>query len=237
MKQRPLSIWIISAIYMLIAPVGFGYVAIASRFDGELFSKMMRWDVALVLLAGSVVGYGVFRVRPWGYFAFLGYSSALVLGMSFRHFLNPTTFSYFTVVGFIAGVGAIAAFIQKHFSAPYFNPHLRWWESDPRFQTELNVSLSVDGGSHSATVRDLSRSGCFLSSEARVAPGDVVKIKITLLDYQFSSEARVIRVSEKLDGFGLMFYDLDKENKKTVKAIIKYLCENHTPTRNMPISA
>ncbi len=238
MKHRPISIWIISAIYFLIAPLGVGYLLYSVGWDLRLFFRTVRWDLIAVLLSGSVVGYGVYKVRPWGYFAFLGYSSALVLGGAFRHFADPTAFSYISVIALIAGIGAIAGFIQKHFSAPYFNPQMRWWETSTRYDTtDINVEIDVDGAEVRGEISDISRTGCFITGPIRVVPGDIVRVRLNLLDYEFSTLCRVVRVSGVFEGYGLMYLDMNAKRKKQIRSIIRYLSQTREESRDVPVSA
>ena len=237
MKKRPLSIWIISTVYMLIAPVGIAYMWHASNWSTHTLAANLRWDVLGVLVCGSFVGYGVFKVRPWGYFAFLGYSAALVLAFVYRHILDPTTFNYLSVIILVGSLGVVAGMIQRHFSAPYFNPQLRWWESDPRLKAQMNAKLLVDGEKTDCHVLDISQSGAFVASDETLIPGDILRFRLSLIDYDFAAEARVVRKSQALGGYGIMFLDMDRNRRKVIKSVLRYLSGQSSPKSSQNVAA
>lgn len=175
------------------------------------------------------VSVGIFMVRPWGYFAYLTYSVALIGYFLFEYFTSPLLHNYGLLLGAVGILGVVSILIQRHVTAPYFNPRMRWWERHSRYRVNLQAEFMIDGDARKAQLLDLSMSGCYAVVDSKVAPGDVVTVEIRLMDFKVRTLARVIWENREHPGsYGVMFTDLEKETRKELKKIIQYLAEIST---------
>ena len=209
MKKRPYSLWIISLALLLTGPLSF-FVS----------SDPKIWAIAAV---GTLLGVGVWRVRLWGYFGFLAYSAALLIFQLYSYVMSPDPSLYLSLVAGASVAGVAAFLLQKHLTAPYFNPHLRWWETDPRFHVDLHIELLVEGHSRKGKVLDISRGGCFLCTDTRLIVGEVLGLKVRFKDLQMEVPAEVIWASKNPEGYGLRFILARSEQKKHTKRLVQTL--------------
>jgi hypothetical protein len=137
--------------------------------------------------------------------------------------INPN-YELETVLLFIAVVTFMSAFfLRKHVYAPYFNPRLRWWESAARYRVGLETQILTDRGAETCTTVDISETGCFLSTRAKLEEGSLVMLKIRCGQAEIGCLGRIVRRStdkEKVHGYGIMFQVLPKETRKMLKLLI-----------------
>ncbi|MDZ4676193.1 MAG: PilZ domain-containing protein [Oligoflexia bacterium] len=227
MKEKPLSISIIAWAYLL-APLGniiqvawinnwpyFGPRSVFHHFSNY------EW---LLLACFPIVAYGIHSVAKWGYFAFLACSAYLLLQNTFMYIKNPAYSIYIVVLFHLVTIGCVGFFLQKHIISPYFNPNLKWWERDTRFNVNLGAQMRIRQIMIDCNVLDISKKGCYVDMKARLDLGDMVWINLSLGPIQFSVLSKVMwhRAVEPT-GYGLMFMGLAKEDTKNIKKMIDYL--------------
>src|ERR1700722_9977778 len=125
MKKKPFSITLIALLYFL-APIG--NVLQISYFNHwplhgprSVFNHFSFYEWC-ILAAFPVVAFGIWRVSRWGYYLFMAFAAFLVVHNTYAYFTNQA-YSPYVVLLFQLVIFAIAGFfIQKHVSAPYFNP-------------------------------------------------------------------------------------------------------------------
>ena len=222
MRKRPISIVLMSLICFSIGPTYLGYHLWFQKLDPTAQLSSFNPVHLLIGLLALPVGVGIFRVKPWGYFSFLTYAIGIVSYFLYEYFATPVLHNYVLLVAAVVLVGTISVLIQKHISAPYFNPKLRWWERDPRFRVNLQAEFQIDGGARQGALLDLSLSGCYATIDTKLEAGDAVNVGIQLLDHRIATLATVIWVNPE-GGYGIMFTDLERDEKKELKNIINYL--------------
>lgn len=173
------------------------------------------------------VAIGVFSVRPWGYFTYLGYSVLLVAYFLYEYFTSPLMHNYGLLLGAVGILGAVSLLIQRHVTAPYFNPRLRWWERDPRYRVNLQAEFVIDGDTRKAQILDVSLSGCYAVLDTRVSAGDPVTVELRLMDHHVRVLATVIWENREHPGtYGVMFTEVDRPTRQALKKMIEYLVES-----------
>ena len=138
MKRKPLSVIIISIFYFL-EPFGnliqAAYINQMPLFGhGSILSRLL-WSDWIILALFPIVAIGIYMMKKWGWYLFLGFSALLIFYNIYVYkFLNPN-YSLKIILAFILIITLTSAlFLRKSIYAPYFNPRLRWWETAKRFR-------------------------------------------------------------------------------------------------------
>ncbi len=229
MKKRPLSIIIIALIY-LFEPFGnliqAAYVNNLPLFGENSILSHLFWSDWIILGLFPVVALGVFMVRKWGWYLFIGFSVLLIAYNLFVYlYLNPN-YQLYTVLLFILIVTAMSAvFFRKHVYAPYFNPRLRWWEVASRYNITLAAKILTNDTSLDCRLLDISASGCFVNYAGDLAVGESVLLIIQFGEDEIKCMGKIVRKSTKTDqsGCGIYFQTVSKETRLKLKRLIKTL--------------
>ena len=229
MKKRPLSIVIIAVIYFF-EPAGnliqAAYVnGLPLLGDNSIISHLI-WSDWVILSVFPVVAVGVYRVRKWGWYLFLGFSGSLIFYNLYVYFyLNPN-YKLQTVILFILIVtGTSAVFLRKHVYAPYFNPRLRWWEIASRYRVTLPTKIFTDDGAVDCQLVDISSTGCFIDFAGNLNEGDEVWLLIQPVNNEINCLGKVVRKSKQpnLPGYGIYFHAMSRETRQKLKHLIRTL--------------
>jgi hypothetical protein len=223
MKSRPLSIHLTSSALFLAGPTYLAYWTIRCHGDWNTAIETLNPIWAFLLTAGVMIAVGVWSVRPWGYFAFLGYSAMIVGYQSWQYVQNTETPFYLTMALTLVAVAASSSFLREHVSAPYFNPRLRWWERDPRLRVNLGARFQVNTQRQKGNLLDISKGGCFAELETILFPGDVIELRVTVAEVDFLAKAKVIWRCSRPRGYGLMFYNMTPRQKREIVQLIEFI--------------
>lgn len=223
MKARPISIQATAAILFLAGPIYLAYWAIQAGGDWTTFVETTNPVWAFLLVSGVIVSTGVWAVRPWGYFSFLGYAALVLLYQGWQYFQNPDTSLYMALAITLPAAVAATSFLREHVSAPYFNPKMRWWERDPRFRVNMGARFQVNSQRQKGSLLDLSRGGCFAELETILFPGDLIELRVTVDEVDFLTRAKVIWRSSRPRGYGLMFYNMNARQKREIDQLLDYV--------------
>lgn len=229
MPKRPLIITVISLCYF-IAPL---FIIIqGSLMSGiplfgpqSIFTRLYYTDV-IVLCLYPVCSAGLFSVRKWGWWVFLGCSLALILYNVIVYIISPM-YNVVLLVVFNVGLAIVAGiFFRKHIIAPYFNPRLRWWESDTRYRLEIAAHVGEGSERIAGEVLDISESGCLITLDKTLELGNTYPISIRCMDHRVDLQGRIMRRSstgEKHDRYGVMFVKREKAQKEELDSLIRDL--------------
>jgi hypothetical protein len=229
MKKRPLSIVIIAVIYFF-EPAGnliqAAYVNGLPLFGNNSIISHLIWSDWIILSVFPVVAVGVYRVRKWGWYLFLGFSVVLISYNLYVYlYINPN-YKLQTVILFILIVTGISAvFFRKHVYAPYFNPRLRWWEVASRYRVKLPTTIVNDAGSMDCQLLDISSTGCFIEFDGNLNLGDDVWLLIDFVNNEINCLGKVIRKSREpsAPGYGIYFHAMSQETRRKLKYLVRTL--------------
>jgi hypothetical protein len=233
MNRRPLSITIIAVIYLLEP---FGNLAVAAYANRiPLLGKQgvlahLIWSDWLILAMFPVVALGVFMVRRWGWYLFLGFSLVLIgYNLWVYGYINPH-YSLGTVIAFVVMITAVSAvFFRKHVYSPYFNPRLRWWEIPARYRVAINTQILTDRhGALVAQTADISESGCFVVMSSDLQVGEQVWLVLSCRGTQINCLGRVVRQADSGGsdcGYGIMFQAMPREARLKIRHLVRSLAK------------
>jgi len=124
----------------------------------------------------------------------------------------------------LTGVSAI--FFRKNVIAPYFNPNLRWWETEQRFKLDLYCEVEDNGEKIKGDIIDISEIGSFITPSKALTVGSKYKVTVYWVKNSIDFEVKVIRASspkEKYNGYGIMFIHITEEQKVFISNMIREL--------------
>jgi len=228
-KKRPLSIVIIATIYLL-EPFGnliqAAYVNKLPLYGEDSILSHLIWSDWIILCLFPLVAFGIYSVRKWGWYLFVGFSVLLISYNLYVYFhLNPN-YRFETVLLFILIItGLSAVFFRKHVYSPYFNPRLRWWEVASRYKIPLDAKILTDDATVDCRMVDISSTGCFVNYSGELARGTTVWLVIKCSGVEIQCLGSVVRKSTESEhtGYGIYFQSMSRETKLKLKRLIRTL--------------
>jgi hypothetical protein len=226
MIHRPMSIVILAILFLAVTPVSL--ILWLYKYSGNSQLAMQHADPIIVgfCAASSIVAIGIWRVRVWGYFSFLALSFLTLSYLMFQFVSNMESNLYINMLVCALFSAGAAFFLQKHVSAPYFNPKLRWWDRDPRFRVHVGAKFQIDRQTRKGSLLDISKGGCFAELDTKLIVGEEIEIRITLMKFDFTTKAKVSWACENPKGYGLLFLGLTRRHRKELDQIIQYLIDS-----------
>jgi hypothetical protein len=237
MKERPLIIRILSAIYM-VAPltnlIFFSIYTGLPLFGPSSFIQYLSIHDKLILWLFPLIGIGLYQVHLWGWIVFMA-ATATIIGFNIYSSLTTHTYSAMTRIFFNASMGMVTFLVfRKHIRAPYFNPRLRWWESDPRYRVHFGCTIADSCNFDTAEVVDISKSGIHIHSACPVEKGSHVKLSLHFEDFTIDCTGKVMRIAreDEEQGFGIMFKNNPRKVRRDIDRLIKHISSHGARERN-----
>lgn len=219
------------AIFYFFEPVGnlvqAAFINNIPLLGNQSILSRLLWSDWIILGLFPVVGVGVYMVKKWGWYLFIGFSILLIFYNLFVYkFLNPN-YSFETVMLFIIIITAISAFfLRKNVYTPYFNPRLRWWETATRFRVPVNTVLFTKKGVVPCQTIDISETGCFVNHQEDIPIGSLLMIEFQCAGIEISCLGEVVHkkvgANEKYEGYGIKFQAMPEEMKERIKHLLWY---------------
>jgi len=243
MPRKPLSIVLVSLGYLLSVPCILIQTAIMVKLPliggTNLFQRLGANDW-IVLALYVVCAVAIYMVRPWGWYVFVVSSLYFIVSNTIVFMIRPQ-YSVALLIVYNLGFAVVTGiFFRRALISPFFNPRLRWWESDPRFHLENTVEIHLPGRGDAAGtgplvlthLADLSRGGCFVKSPRVLDEGREYPILLHCMGVHVSLKARVMREfliphipgsPGDLYGYGLMFISLPHAEAELLGEILSSL--------------
>lgn len=245
MKKRPPVLTIIALLHFIFPlyytaqTLYFHHIPLRHLFPlmKILFNPFQQTTFFFLTVSALILGYGLYRVRAWAYWFFILYAFCTI-GLNIYHYskfgendLIPPAIRFSIIVFFFLFV---FYFIKKHVRAPYFNPRLRWWENSPRFRVEdMSVKIkSIDDTQpidEDGEIYDMSIGGIFITCKNIPNLGTNLNVIFHLFgEVTIDCIGQIVWVSggstsKHPAGFGLMFKEILRNDKRQIKSYLKSL--------------
>jgi hypothetical protein len=229
MPRRPTIITILTIGYV-VSPFFIllqgAYVHHLPLFGPEgILRRLYFTDIATLLLY-PLSAFAIYSVKKWGWYLFIGCALCLVAYNGYVFSLSPRynvvlLLLYNIAIAFVAGL-----FFRRHVIAPYFNPRLRWWETEPRYRIDVYAELAAEGRRLRVELLDISTGGCYGSLRAGLSPGETCQMTIHCMKRQVDVTGRLLRVvplEDDLVGCGFMFVGKTEQQERALQEILKIL--------------
>ena len=226
MPKRPLIITIIALCYLLSPAAILLQTSLVHHIPlfgpRNIFDRLFFTDV-IVLALYPLCAAGVFSVRKWGWYLFLS-CSLLLIGYNIVVYLLNPRYSLILLIIYNVGLAVIAGiFFRKHVIAPYFNPRLRWWETEARLKFDIYAELTLGGKRIRGEILDISNTGCLVAFPREIKLGTIHTLSLRCLRHFVQLQGKVMRKSssdEEGDFYGIMFVKLTPFARSALEALI-----------------
>jgi c-di-GMP-binding flagellar brake protein YcgR len=197
-------------------------------FGPESIITRLYFTDLIVLFVYPIGALAVFSVKRWGWYLFLGASAVLIGYNVFVYTLSPRYNLPLLILYNLALAVVSGIFFRKHVIAPYFNPRLRWWETEPRYGIDIAVDILRNAGALSAQLLDISESGCFLTTDHKLRVGRTYSLHIRCMQLKAAVSGKVMRTAAAYGagtttGYGMMFVGMNEEHKRQLYALVATL--------------
>jgi hypothetical protein len=197
MKTRPWPL-VILALFQIFVPafnlwfcarvLNMNVGAYATALWGDSTPGQLLEFYALGLIAGLVI----FRARRWSYPLFLAITLFAAWRIYRSHVAFPSLLSLPLLFGAYAANAALVAY--------FLLPTVRWWESQPRFQVELDARADETP----VRILNLSEGGAFIEAAAGLPQG-AFSLRFEWQGERYEIDARVVYRHADGQGIGLQF--------------------------------
>lgn len=227
MLHRPWSIITMSVLLGITGPLTLLLWFLNHSSDYLTAWRQIDPFITALSVMSTIVAFGVWKVRPWGYYSYLVTACCSLLYLLYEYVMAANLENYLPLIFATSFAIGTCLFLQRHVTAPYFNPRLRWWERDPRYRVHLGVKFQIDRQTRSGGLLDISRGGCFAELDAKLIVGEEIEMRMQMIKFDFTTRAKVIWCSTDPKGYGLMFMGITKRHRREIDGIIAYLIEAH----------
>ena len=229
MNSRP-KILIVLAFLHIIAPLGnTAFNAwVTHRPIGNYFLNLLKSSYLQVnwpiIVSPIVAGLAIYACKKWSFFVYLAAITVLFY-FSYQGYLSKSG-----AVGlapllsiYVVNILVVGYFLIPAVREVYFDPRLRWWESDARYRCELECEFSSQGETHQGVVTNISRSGLFLKTDSLPSDNDIVDLSFQFDKTQQNYRGHVVYHDRQARmGIGIKF-DHTKESAKAIKQTTRLL--------------
>lgn len=187
-----------------------------------------------------IAGLAIYSIKKWSLPVFLLIEVyVFIINIGYLNNLYQTDqILLFTLFIFFGAVNIIIVWylLVPAVRIAYLDPRVRWWEANPRYHT--NIDCTIDN-SITGKIQNISLSGVFITANYDLSIDSTVQ-----LDFKFNTQANEINLKQKAlilnkyniknsTGYGAIFYEPTKDNKKLIKVLIKFL-DKSKATRRPP---
>ncbi len=174
--------------------------------------------------APMAAGIAIYICQRWTYYIYVSLMASLAF-VSYASYLyrvdlhNPWPLVMVYGFNFIM----VSYFLLPAVRNVYFDPRLRWWETSPRYNANIDCNISSLGQKATGLITNFSESGLFLKSDLLPSDHSFIQIEFTFDDLQFQFQGQVIRHGQQnVHGFGVRFF-LNPAMKKSAASLAQRL--------------
>jgi len=191
-----------------------------------------------------LAGIAIFAIKKWSLPLFLLVELyVFIINIDYLQTLYQTDqillFTSFVFFG-VLNVIIVTYLLIPAVRIAYLDPRVRWWETYPRYHTNIDIKIN---NSISGKIQNISRSGVFITTNYDL-PIDTA----AQLDFTFNSQSKESNLKPNVvvlnkyeinnaTGYGAIFHELTKNEKRLIKTIIKTLdktgATRRPPRRNI----
>ncbi len=247
--RKPPLIVLFSALYLL-NPIGnFLFLVFWSTYPPEQvfrylgYASFIKPDPfvlgTLLLWAGAVVlAFGLYRVRLWAWYGFLGHSVLTVLSSVYGAAGGEFGLTRAFLINALVLI-PVGFFLRKEIRKPYFHPQMRWWEQHARLRETVKVRLSWNEFVFEENTFDLAPDGIFVqtSNLADIAVGYFFNVRLYFGDErEIGVQAVVVWINFESGryppGYGLKFLGISTESRSFIGSYIRRRLRRGATTRH-----
>jgi hypothetical protein len=230
MKRKPWPL-VILAILHFLAPVGniivnslYINVSISTYIHALYLSD--EWIKTLIFLLAPILGgILIYICKRWSYYLYL---SLMVVPCVYGYFfwLRQPSFelALYLILAYLINLTMVVYFMLPQVRQVYFDPRLRWWETKPRFEVEVDTEIFIQDQVAKGYIKNISEGGVFVETSLVLKVTDNIRINFKYKDtnYMFNGNVVFIKNLDVQKGYGikLVLNDTDIKNLKKLINIV-----------------
>jgi Tfp pilus assembly protein PilZ len=237
MKKRPLVIWLVG-LGLIVSPLYYyfekSFLARIPWTQAAAIVSAMSIAKLIGIVLGPIVGALLLRMRPISWYAIIGYAIYTIganVALVATHHMRAWVFA----VNVPTALVVILYFVRREVMSPYFNPRLRWWESD-RVALKAKAEVTLDDGrTIDAETLDISPTGVFLVTDETIAAGQAMDVTIAIGKEATKARARAVWTSDgarRPAGVGARF---DERSSRTIEAALARIAPRAAPRHSFTL--
>lgn len=238
LTRKPALIVLFSFLYLL-NPVGnFIFLVFWNDYPPDRMVKYLYYSsftkpdpfvlgTVFLWISAVFLAYGLYRVRLWAWYGFLGHSALTVISSLYQASSGEFAVTHAFFINALILIPA-GFFLRKEIRKPYFHPRLRWWEQHPRLRDSIRVRLAWNEYKFDETTFDLAPDGIFVQTDnlADIAVGYFFNVRLCFSGEEDRSVQGVVvwinfepgRVPR---GYGVKFIGITRRNRDYIAAYIR----------------
>lgn len=197
-----------------------------SYYVSSLWKYSSWFELTEFYVFPAIIGYAIFSFRLWSYPVFISLHGWL----SWKNYMifqkYPDTYSLPLFLGVtILDIALVSYFLIPAVRNAYFDPRLRWWETQTRFKVDLLGDVLNPEKKAQCHITDLSEGGVFMESDQAYELNEKVCLYFSLLDLDLTINGKIVhcRKSNGKFGYGVQFSENTRETKKDVARLSRAL--------------
>ncbi len=214
MKKRPL-LFIILGILHILEPI-FKLINLKivteypwDRILSNVFSIHDPKALFEFWLLFPLAGVSLLMVNRYSYLIFVGIQFySIFLHLTYKAYewpyVSKTPF-FSSIIILVFNCLIILYFLMDHVREPFFNKHLRWWETKKRYACKI-AALVKNANLQEAValeILNVSETGIFLSNPGTLAVNDEIKVEFTFQQEKFQLDGLVVSIHNSMNVQGL----------------------------------
>ena len=229
MKRRPWGLMIIVWLHFL-APIG--NVVISSLYSGNtlgrylylLFQPYNFHRLLLFVFFPILSGVMIYLCKRWSYIVYIFLMSLPVFfNIYFWYDTRNSQMIFPLILAYLVNILVVGFFMRGSVRKIYFDPRIRWWETQPRFYADIAAEVFLSTQKMAGQVVNISGSGLFFLSNEDLKEGDEIQIQFRDSGREINLDGQVVYIrKDKQHGFGVKFTNY-KNSKKALSELLRKL--------------
>jgi len=226
MKRKPWPI-ILIALFHVLAP--FGNIIFNSlRADRTLIQTWNFWYYALpkplfitYVILPPLAGIFIFICKRWSYWCYVVCLSFIFFSNVYGFWTNMNLLNFLALaLVMIIDLLVVAYFVTPSVRVVYFDPRMRWWETAPRYNFNLNGLM----GGHPGFIKNISAGGALVESGSSYSEGESVELSWDYENVSYAMLGKIVYQKPLKPPYACgVKFDHDAKSKKTMKSLVKRL--------------
>ncbi|MGZ3803952.1 MAG: PilZ domain-containing protein [Pseudobdellovibrionaceae bacterium] len=237
MKRKPWPI-VLLALLHVFAPLG-NLLMNSYRSGRNLEMTWNFWYYTLprplfftYVLLPPLGGIFIYICHRWSYWCYVACLGFIFIGNIYGFWTSMNWINFATLfVILLLDALAVAYFVVPAVRRLYFDPRMRWWETAPRYN--FDIQGTMDG--HKSFIKNISVGGALIETEKLYSEGQGVEVKWSYGELSFSVPGKIVyqRKMNSLFGCGVRF-DQTSSVEKAMNQLIARLHKEGKKMRNRP---
>lgn len=232
MKHKPWPL-IILALLHFFAPIGNIIInsILANITIGTYIAALFQTDELIrtfIFLGIPIIGgILIYICKKWSYYLYL----FLMIFPFYYSYISwhaqpSLELGIYLIAFYLINLLVVGYFILPQVRQVYFDPSLRWWETQPRFKTEFETHFTWVDQKGRGDIKNLSQGGLFIETDMTLNTMARIDINLKYNDQSYMVKGEIVysKPSGGRNGYGISLI-AGEEDTEIMKRLIHSLSE------------